>query len=126
MAWLTYERRVFLFPAWILVRDTQRRESPTRRKQDINLCRTCTCSNIFMLLRVTLFIVRYQYLLINPCILTEFILEVPLLINDDKQYNEFQVRLKGQAFSDKLVGGKIFKEKKSSLEVLIMTLLAPL
>lgn len=69
---LTDERQVSLFLAWILVRDTQRCDSPTIRGQDMNLRRTCTCINIFMLVCVTSFIVKYQYLLINPCVLMEF------------------------------------------------------
>ena len=38
--WLTNERRLALFPAGTIVRDPHHRESPTRRKQDLNLRRT--------------------------------------------------------------------------------------
>ena len=34
------ERRLALFPAGTIVRDPHHRESPTRRKQDLNLRRT--------------------------------------------------------------------------------------
>ena len=37
---LTDERRWTLFPAKTIVRGPHHRESPTRRKQDLNLCRT--------------------------------------------------------------------------------------
>ena len=33
------QRRLTLFPAGTIVRDHHHRESPTRRKQDFNLCR---------------------------------------------------------------------------------------
>ena len=35
--WLTDERRLTLFPAGTIVRDPHHSESPTRRKQDLNL-----------------------------------------------------------------------------------------
>ena len=38
--WFTDEMRLTLFPAGIIVRDPQYCESPTRCKQDLNLCRT--------------------------------------------------------------------------------------
>ena len=38
MVWLTSERHLALFPAGTIVRDPQHRESPTRRKQDFDLC----------------------------------------------------------------------------------------
>ena len=38
--WLTDERRLALFTAGTIVRDPHHRESPTRRKQDLNLRRT--------------------------------------------------------------------------------------
>ena len=41
VVWLTNERRLALFSAWtIATRDFHNRESPTRREQDLNLCRT--------------------------------------------------------------------------------------
>ena len=40
MVWLTDERRLALFPAGTTVRYPHRRESPTRREQDLNLRRT--------------------------------------------------------------------------------------
>ena len=40
VVWLTDERRLALFPAGTTVRDPHHRESLTRRKQDLNLCRT--------------------------------------------------------------------------------------
>ena len=40
VVWLNDERRLALFPAWTIVRDPHHRESPTRREQDLNLCRT--------------------------------------------------------------------------------------
>ena len=38
--------------------------------------------NIFMLIRVTFFIVNNQYLSVKPCVLTEFVLKTHFLIND--------------------------------------------
>ena len=39
--WSTDERRLALFPAWTIVRDSPHREPPSRRKQELNLYRTC-------------------------------------------------------------------------------------
>ena len=39
VVWLADERRLALFPAVAVVRDTHYRESPTRRKQDLKLRR---------------------------------------------------------------------------------------
>ena len=36
VVWLTYEKRLVLFPAGTIARDPHRRESPTRRKQDLS------------------------------------------------------------------------------------------
>ena len=38
--WLTDERRLALFSAGTIVRNTYHRESPTRREQNLNLRRT--------------------------------------------------------------------------------------
>ena len=38
--WLNDERRLALFPAGTNVRDSHHHESPTRRKQDLNLRKT--------------------------------------------------------------------------------------
>ena len=40
VVWLTNERGIAFFPAGAIFRDTHYRESPTRREQDLNLCRT--------------------------------------------------------------------------------------
>ena len=40
VVWLTYERRLALFPAGIIVRDPHLSESPTSREQGLNLRRT--------------------------------------------------------------------------------------
>ena len=40
VVWLTDERRLALFPAGTIVRDSHHLESPTRREQDLNLHRT--------------------------------------------------------------------------------------
>ena len=40
VVWLTDERRLALFPAETIVRDSHHRKSPTRRKQGLNLRRT--------------------------------------------------------------------------------------
>ena len=40
VVWLTDERRLALFPAGTVVRDSHHRESPTRREQGLNLRRT--------------------------------------------------------------------------------------
>ena len=40
VVWLTDERCLALFPAGTIVRDPHHRESPTRCKQDLKLCRT--------------------------------------------------------------------------------------
>ena len=40
VVWLTDERRLVLFPAGAIVRDPHYCESPTRRKQGLNLRRT--------------------------------------------------------------------------------------
>ena len=40
VVWLTYERRLTLFPVGTIVRDPYHLESPTRRTQDLNLLRT--------------------------------------------------------------------------------------
>ena len=40
VVWLTDERHVTLFPARTIVRDPHHRESLTRSKQDLNLCKT--------------------------------------------------------------------------------------
>ena len=40
VVWLTDERRLALFPLGTIVRYPYRRESPTRREQDLNLRRT--------------------------------------------------------------------------------------
>ena len=40
VVYLTGEKRIALFPAGTTVRDPHRRESPTRREQDLNLRRT--------------------------------------------------------------------------------------
>ena len=40
VVWLTGERCLALFPAGTIVRDPHHLESPTRCKQDLNLCRT--------------------------------------------------------------------------------------
>ena len=40
VVWLTDERHLALFSAGIIVRYSLHHESPTRRKQDLNLCRT--------------------------------------------------------------------------------------
>ena len=37
---LTDERRLALFPAGAIVRNPHHRESPTRRQQNLSLCRT--------------------------------------------------------------------------------------
>ena len=39
VVWLT-ERRLALFPAGTIIRDLHHHESPTRREQDLNVCRT--------------------------------------------------------------------------------------
>ena len=40
VVWLTDERGLALFPAGTILRDPHHRESPTRREQNLNLCRT--------------------------------------------------------------------------------------
>ena len=40
MVWLTDERSLVLFPGETIARDPHHRESPTRREQGLNLCRT--------------------------------------------------------------------------------------
>ena len=40
LVWLTNERRLALFPTGTIIRDPHHRESPTCRKQDLNLRRT--------------------------------------------------------------------------------------
>ena len=40
VVWLTDERRLALFPDGTIVRDPHHRESPTRREQGLNQCRT--------------------------------------------------------------------------------------
>ena len=40
MAWLTDERLLALFPAGTIVSNPHHCESPTRREQDLSLCRT--------------------------------------------------------------------------------------
>ena len=40
VVWLTNERRLALFPAGTIVRDSHHRESPTSRMQGLNLYRT--------------------------------------------------------------------------------------
>ena len=40
VVWLTDERRLALFSDGTIVRDPHHLESPTHRKQDLNLCRT--------------------------------------------------------------------------------------
>ena len=40
VVWLTEERRLTLFPAWIIVKDPYYRESPARHEQYLNLCTT--------------------------------------------------------------------------------------
>ena len=40
VVWLTNERCLALFPAGTIVRHPHHRESPTRREQGVNLCRT--------------------------------------------------------------------------------------
>ena len=41
VVWLTDERRLALFPAGTIVRDSHHLESPTRREQDLKIW-TCT------------------------------------------------------------------------------------
>ena len=38
MVWLTHEMRLALFPVGAIVKDSHHRESPERRKHDLNQC----------------------------------------------------------------------------------------
>ena len=54
--WLTDERPLALFSPGTIVRDPQHRESPTRREQNLNLCRTLVQVLMNEVVQCTLFL----------------------------------------------------------------------
>ena len=64
-----------------------------------------------MLVRVTFFIAKNQYLSVKPRVLNRICSENAFF---DKRCNELEVWLKERGYSDKLVRGKILKTRKFS------------
>ena len=54
--WLTDERRLASISPGTIVRDPQHRESPTRREQNLNLCRTLVQVLMNEVVQCTLFL----------------------------------------------------------------------